>query len=255
MAIHRFENKRFIVTGAADGIGLATATRLVREGGQVALLDINDDKLQTAVTQLGEQTQAFQVDIADEASVQHAFEQAIHWLGALDGLVNAAGIVDFGHSDHYPMERWQRVIGVVLTGTFIVNKTAIPHLLETQGAVVNVGSIGGLRGKAWQAAYSAAKGGVINLTRALACEYVGRIRFNLVAPGQVNNNIATNSNVQVPPEGITDEEFLNEYGKRVMAPKGGGSNEDIAGVITFLLSDDAAYMEGSTVVVDGATLA
>ena len=255
MTVHRFDKKQFVVTGAADGIGLATATRLIQEGGQVAMLDINEDKLQAAADNLGEHAQYFCVDVAVESSVQHAFEQAIFWLGGLDGLVNAAGIVDFGHSHQYPMERWQRIIDVVLTGTFIVNKTAIPHLLKTQGAVVNVGSIGGLRGKAWQAAYSAAKGGVVNLTRALACEYVGRIRFNLVAPGQVNNNIATNSNVQVPPEGITDEEFLKEYGSRVMAPKGGGSNEDIAGVITFLLSDDAAYMEGSTVVVDGATLA
>ena len=82
---------------------------------------------------------------------------------------------------------------------------------------------------------------------------MGRIRFNTVAPGQVNNNIAINNQIQVPPDGISYDEFLSEYGKRVMAPK--GDSDDIAGVITFLLSDDAAYMEGSTVVVDGATIA
>ena len=255
MAIQRFEEKCFIVTGAADGIGLATTKRLVQEGASVAMLDLSEDKLFTAAEKLGERARAFTVDIANEVEIQNSFSSAIKWLGELNGLVNAAGIVDFGHSHEYPLERWQRVIDVVLTGTFIVNKTAIPYLLETNGAVVNVASIGGIRGKAWQAAYSAAKGGVLNLTRALACEYVGRIRFNTVAPGQVNNNIAINSKVQVPPHGITDEEFLTEYGKRVMAPKGGGSSDDIAGVITFLLSDDAAYMEVSTVVVDGATLA
>ena len=255
MTVHRFDNKRFIVTGAADGIGRATATRLIREGGQVAMLDLADAKLIEAASELEGRARAFTVDIADEAAVQAAFSSAIDWLGGLDGLVNAAGIVDFGQSHDYPIERWRRLLDVVLTGTFIVNKAAIPHLLETGGAVVNVGSIGGLRGKAWQAAYSAAKGGVANLTRALACEYVGRIRFNLVAPGQVNNNIASNNNIQVPPEGISIDDFLKEYGNRVMAPNGGGSSEDIAGVIAFLLSDDAAYMEGSTVVVDGATLA
>ena len=255
MTIHRFEKKRFIVTGAADGIGRATAARLIKEGGQVAMLDLAGDKLEAAANELGDRGRAFTVDVADEAAVQAVFTHAIDWLGGLDGLVNAAGIVDFGQSHDYPIERWRRLIDVVLTGTFIVNKTAIPHLLKTRGSVVNVGSIGGLRGKAWQAAYSAAKGGVVNLTRALACEYVGRIRFNLVAPGQVNNNIASNSLVQIPPEGVTVEAFLKEYGSRVMAPNGGGSSEDIAGVIAFLLSDDAAYMEGSTVVVDGATLA
>lgn len=255
MAIHRFEKKCFIVTGAADGIGLATTKRLIREGASVAMLDLSEDKLLSVAEELGEHARAFTADIASEEKIKQTFTAAIEWLGELNGVVNAAGIVDFGHSHEYPIERWQRVIDVVLTGTFIVNKTAIPHLLKTNGSVVNVASIGGLRGKAWQAAYSAAKGGVLNLTRALACEYVGRIRFNTVAPGQVNNNIAINSQVQVPPDGISDEEFLSEYGKRVMAPKGGGDSDDIAGVITFLLSDDAAYMEGSTVVVDGATIA
>lgn len=84
---------------------------------------------------------------------------------------------------------------------------------------------------------------------------MGRIRFNTVAPGQVNNNITSNNQLEIPPAGVTVEAFLDEYGKRVMAPKGGGSSDDIAGVITFLLSDDAGYMEGSTVVVDGATIA
>jgi NAD(P)-dependent dehydrogenase (short-subunit alcohol dehydrogenase family) len=255
MTIHRFKKKCFIVTGAADGIGLATTERLIREGASVAMLDLSEDKLLSAAEKFGEHAQAFTVDIASEEKIKQTFATAIEWLGELNGVVNAAGIVDFGHSHEYPLERWQRVIDVVLTGTFIVNKTAIPYLLKTNGAVVNVASIGGLRGKAWQAAYSAAKGGVLNLTRALACEYVGRIRFNTVAPGQVNNNIAMNSQIQVPPDGISDEEFLSEYGKRVMAPKGGGDSDDIAGVITFLLSDDAAYMEGSTVVVDRATIA
>ena len=205
MTMHRFEKKCFIVTGAADGIGLATTKRLIQEGASVAMLDLSEHKLLSAVEELGEPARAFTVDIASEVNIQTVFASATNWLGRLDGLVNAAGIVDFGHSHEYPLERWQRVIDVVLTGTFIVNKTAIPHLLKTNGAVVNVASIGGLRGKAWQAAYSAAKGGVLNLTRALACEYVGRIRFNTVAPGQVNNNIAVNSQIKVPPDGISDE--------------------------------------------------
>ncbi len=254
MTIHRFENKKFIVTGAADGIGFATAKRLHQEGAVVALCDLQQQKVLAKADELGERASAYGLDVSDEQAVTQQFADAVAQMGGLDGLVNAAGFVDFGNSHEYPLEKWRRLLDVVLTGTFITNKVAIPFLLDNQGAVVNVGSIGGLRGKAWQAAYSAAKGGVINLTRALACEYVGKIRFNTVCPGQVNNNIAVNSNIELPA-GVSDEQFIAEYSKRVMAPKGGGSSEDIAGVIAFLLSDDAVYMEGSTVVVDGATLA
>jgi len=255
MTIHRFEGRRFIVTGAADGIGLATARRLLGEGARVAMVDLALDKAEAAAAELGDSARAFGADVSSEPAVQEAFGAAIEWLGGLDGLVNSAGIVDFHVSHELPLDRWQRVIDVVLTGTFITNKTVIPHLLETSGAVVNVGSIGGLRGKAWQAAYSAAKAGVTNLTRALACEYVGRIRFNVLASGNVNNDIVGNSGTTVPPDGVTVDEFMEEYGRRVIAPKRGAEPSEIAAVIAFLLSDDASYMEGSTVVVDGATLA
>lgn len=173
-----------------------------------------------------------------------------------DGLVNAAGYTEFEHTTEYSIERWNRLIGVVLTGTFLMNRAVIPPLLasEREGVVVNVASIGGLRGKPWQAAYSAAKGGVINLTRALATEYANRIRFNAVAPGPVDNNIAANSGLEIPA-GVTAEEFLAALDRRVVPPGRHGTNEDLAGVITFLLSDDSRYVEGATIVADGGALA
>ena len=251
----RFVERRFVVTGAADGIGLATTRRLVAEGARVAMVDLNVEKARAAAAEFGEAALVYRADVSNEPDVQQAFTAAADWLGGLDGLVNSAGIVDFGITHELPIERWQRVIDVVLTGTFITNKAALPYLLESGGAVVNVGSIGGLRGKAWQAAYSAAKAGVTNLTRALACEYVGRVRFNVLAAGMVPNDIVGNSGTQVPPEGVSADEFMEEFGRRVIAPKRGADAAEMAGVITFLLSDDASYMEGSTVVVDGATLA
>lgn len=255
MTTHRFDGRRYIVTGAADGVGLATVERLVAEGGRAVMLDKAEKKLTDRAAQIGEQVLTVVADVTDEPRVQKAVAEAVDWLGGLDGFVNSAGIVDFGISHELPLDRWQRVIDTVLTGTFITNKAVIPHLLETNGAVVNVGSIGGLRGKAWQAAYSAAKGGVINLTRALACEYVGRVRFNVFAPGNIANDIVGNSGATVPPEGVTTEEFMEEYGRRVIAPKRAADPSEMAAVIAFLLSDDASYMEGSTVVADGATLA
>jgi meso-butanediol dehydrogenase/(S,S)-butanediol dehydrogenase/diacetyl reductase len=131
----------------------------------------------------------------------------------------------------------------------------LPYLLESEGAVVNVGSIGGLRGKAWQAAYSAAKAGVANLTRALACEYVGRVRFNCVAMGGIGGNITENSGASIPPDGVTMEQFFEEYRRRVIPPVRLGEAHEVAGVVAFLLSDDASFMDGSVVVADGATLA
>jgi NAD(P)-dependent dehydrogenase (short-subunit alcohol dehydrogenase family) len=253
--MQRFDSKRFIVTGAADGLGRAVCERLVQEGAQVAALDLGEEKVRSVAAALGPKVGPFACDVSDEAAVVRAFASAVDSMGGLDGLVNSAGIVDFGISHEYPLARWQRVIDVVLTGTFITNKTALPYLLESAGAVVNIGSIGGLRGKAWQAAYSAAKAGVANLTRALACEYVGRVRFNCVAVGGIGGNITENSGTSVPPEGVSMEEFMHEYGRRVIPPVRLGKAHEVAGVVAFLLSEDASFMDGSVVVADGATLA
>ncbi len=255
MTIHRFDNKRFIVTGAADGLGLATTRRLVSEGARVAMVDIAGEKVAAAAEEFGDSARSWVADISKESEVQSAFDGAIEWLGGLDGLVNCAGIVDFCITHELPLERWQRMIDVVLTGTFLTNKAAIPHLLETNGAVVNVGSIGGMAGAPWQAAYASAKAGVINLTKVLASEYVSRVRFNCLVAGNMSTDIVGNSEATLPPDGITMDEFLEEYGRRVISPNRIGEPEEMAAVAAFLLSDDASYMEGSAVVVDEATTA
>ncbi len=255
MTIHRFDDKRFIVTGAADGLGLATTRRLVSEGARVAMVDLAGEKVAAAAEEFGGSAKSWVADISSESDVESAFGSAVEWLGGLDGFVNCAGIVDFGTTHELPLERWQRVVDVVLTGTFITNKAVIPHLLETKGAVVNVGSIGGMRGAPWQAAYASAKAGVINLTKVLASEYVGRVRFNCLVAGNMSTNIVGNSGAELPPEGVTMEEFLEEYGRRVIGPNRIGEPEEMAAVAAFLLSDDASYMEGSAVVVDEAATA
>jgi NAD(P)-dependent dehydrogenase (short-subunit alcohol dehydrogenase family) len=220
------------------------------------MLDIADEKLHAAAGPLRPAAEAFAVDVADEGRVEGAVAGAVDWLGGLDGLVNAAGYTEFEHTVDYSLERWNRIIGVVLTGTFLMNRACIPALLdsEREGVVVNVASIGGMRGKPWQVGYSSAKGGVINLTRALATEYANRIRFNCVAPGPVLNDIATNSGMTMP-EGVSFEDFTAAMERRVIPPGRFGTNEDLAGVITFLLSDDSRYVEGATIVADGGALA
>ena len=160
-------------------------------------------------------------------------------------MFNCAGIGRFSHSAETPFDEWQKIIGVNLTGTFLVCQAAIPHLLDGGGSIVNIASNAGLMGQPYSAAYCASKGGVVNLTRALADEYLKRkVRVNCIAPGGIETPLQNEFTKM--PEGVSWKEF-----RKVMTPLGNSQPEEIANIAIFVASDACRYMTGSIVSVDG----
>jgi NAD(P)-dependent dehydrogenase (short-subunit alcohol dehydrogenase family) len=184
----RLSGKAVIVTGAASGIGRATALRLAFEGAVVAGVDLAADAVeQTAasIKEAGGQALAYACDVADPDSVRATVARAVADLGGrVDVLCNIAGIGKFAHSHTQPLAEWDKILAVNLTGTFVMCQAVLPYLLEQgSGTILNTASTAGIMGQPYSAAYCASKGGVVLLTKALAAEYVERgIRVNAVAP-------------------------------------------------------------------------
>jgi NAD(P)-dependent dehydrogenase (short-subunit alcohol dehydrogenase family) len=247
----RFTDRVAIVTGAGSGLGRATARRFAEEGASVAAVDLATDAAEKVVAEIAEaggRARAVTADVSDPASVRAAVDEVAAGLGRPQVLVNSAGIGGFNHSTEESFERWSAIIGVNLTGTFLMCQAALPHLLDGGGAVVNVASNAGLMGQPYSAAYCASKGGVVNLTRALAVEYVKRgVRVNAVAPGGMNTPMVAGFTM---PEGVELKEFA-----KVISPLGYAEPEELAGLIAFVASDDARYMAGSIVSMDGGITA
>jgi NAD(P)-dependent dehydrogenase (short-subunit alcohol dehydrogenase family) len=247
----RFTGRVAIVTGGGSGLGRATAHRLASEGAQVAVLDLAHDAAEKVVAEIAETggaARAVAVDVSDPRSVRTAVDDVATTLGRPQILVNSAGIGGFAHTVEETFERWSAILGVNLNGTFLMCQATLPHLLDGGGAIVNVASNAGLMGTAYSAAYCASKGGVVNLTRALALEYVKEgVRVNAVAPGGMNTPMIAGFSM---PEGVSLKEFA-----RVTSPLGYSEPEEIAGLIAWIASDDARYMVGSIVSMDGGITA
>lgn len=251
--IRRFDGKVAIVTGAANGIGAATARRLASEGCHLTISDVDEAGLAETLADirvtLGDDDAAISVrsDISDEASVQDLFREAIGHHQRLDVVANIAGVIGTAETHLETLEQWNRIIGVNLTGYFLMCREAIPHLLETGGNIVNTASTASLSGHPWFTAYGASKGGVLMLTQSLAMEYAKRgLRVNAVAPG----GIATDMTQVDLPDNV-DFDILAR-----MTPIGPfGAPDTVADAIAFLASNDARYVNGACLRVDGATLA
>ena len=236
-----------LVTGAGSGIGRATVHRLVDEGATVLAADLSEEGLATTAKDAGrpEAVTAFVGDVSSPQLGPAAVAAALA-LGPLRLVVNSAGILRFEHSHDVTPASWQRILDVNLTGTFLVCQAAIPALLETKGAIVNVASTAALAAHPWAAAYSASKGGVLALTRTLAIEYAKQgLRVNAVCPGSIDTPITDAFSL---PEGA-DPKLLH----RIMSPVGMGSPDVVAAAIAYLGSDDAVHVNGADLRIDGGT--
>lgn len=246
--MQRFTGKTVVVTGAASGIGLGIAERFSSEGANVVMADQHQDKLEAAAARLpGERTLALKVDVADAPEMERLVAAAVERFGALDVMCNNAGIATEGDAVELSLDDWNKTIATDLSGVFHGCRAALPELLKTRGCIVNTASVSGL-GADWRmTAYNAAKGGVVNLTRAIALDFGARgVRANAVCPSLTRTGMTEDM--------IGDEALLAKFRERM--PLGRVAEPaDIAAVVAFLASDDARFVNGANLPVDGGVMA
>ena len=234
--------KTALITGAARGIGLATATGLINQGWRVALLDRDAEALLSETAKISDAT-AIVCDVSDPKQVEQAQAQTLAEFGSLDALVNNAGVADFGPIEGTTFERWRRVMETNLDGPFLMTQAFTPLLSQDGGgAVVNVTSISGLRASTLRVAYGTSKAALAHLTLQQAVELGEKgIRVNAVAPGPVDTKLALAVHTPDIRAAYHDTIPLNRYGQE----------KEIAAVIAFLLSDAASFVTGQIIAADG----
>ncbi len=244
---HRFAGKVAVVTGAGSGIGRAVAHRLAQEGAVVAALDVAADNLAATVAAIGAAggaATAFHCDVTSEPSVGEVVASLAEQLGAPTVVCNVAGIGGFFNTVDMPLDRWEKILAVNLTGPFLVCRATLPHLVEHGGSIVNVASNTALMGQPYSAAYCASKAGLLMFSKALAAEYLARgVRVNVVAPGGVDTPLMGSFEL---PEGANTKVLA-----RMMTPLGFSTPAEIAASVAFIASDESSYTTGAVLSVDG----
>lgn len=254
---NRLDGHRTIVTGAGSGIGQATVLRLLAEGAAVVGADVVADALEKTKAQDSRLTTVV-MDVGDEQSVIDGVHSAVDTLGGLDSVVNAAGILRAAHTHEMTLQAWNQIIGVNLTGTFLVVRETLPALLENaRSTVVNFSSTSAAFAHPYMAAYAASKGGIQSFTHAIALEYGKRgLRAVCVAPGSIKSGITDATAGYLPP----DSDWSLLAGLSPILPttlesSGAGMADPsaVAGVIAMLVSDDGAFISGTEIRIDGGT--
>ena len=247
--MQRFKNKIVVITGAGSGIGRSTALRLDSEGAEILLIDKNQEDLSATKQMLNNNNSSEHVvDISSIISTKKFFDDLEKNYKRLDALINIAGILRFDNSHEVEIENWNQILEVNLTGTFFMCRYALPLLLESKGAIVNVSSTAALGAHAWTAAYSASKGGISAFSKTLAVEYgMKGLNINCVCPASIETPMSSSP---LMPKDI-DTRLL----KKIMPLDGvNRSPDDIASSIAFLASDDAIHINGIDLRVDGGLL-
>jgi 3-oxoacyl-[acyl-carrier protein] reductase len=246
----RLENKKSIITGSARGIGKAIARKFLQEGARVFLVDIHQERLaktKEELTPLGE-VHTFAADVSQKAQVQNLMKAVLKTWDAIDVLVNNAGIAIVENFLDLREENWDRTLDVNLKSMFLVSQLVSKEMVKRGqgGAMVNMASTNGLLGEAGLAHYNASKAGVILLTKTLAIELAPyNIRVNCVCPGFIKTELAG--------EAGYDEAFIAEYVKKIPLNRH-GKPEEVANVFAFLASDEASFITGASMVIDGGQI-
>ena len=248
-----------VVTGAAQGIGKGIASRLLREGARVAIMDLNGDGASQAAEEIGDGKNAFgiQANVTDEDQVAAAMKEAKERLGKIDLLVNNAGVLKSHFIGDFPKTDWDLVLNVNLTGAFLCIKHAAPYMIEQKsGSIVVIGSRSGKKGGLWNHAYVASKFGVIGLVQCVALDLAQHgIRANVICPGNVMETPLWDKLDKQYAEklNMTPEQVREHYKKRV--PLGRDCRvDDVANLVCFLASDQSSYMTGQAINVTGGEI-
>jgi len=250
----RFKNKNVMITGAASGIGRAAALRIASENGNVALLDLNIDKLKQVASEIRKKYNVnvvyAQCNIAEFEQTREVIDKLSQDIGGLHSLSHNAGILRCYNTHEMTLDEWNEIISVNLTGTFNVNRHALPHLLKNKCSyLVNTSSIAAEYRHPWMSAYSATKGAIKSFTKSLFIEYcLQGLHANCVMPGSIESDLGSAFRI---PEGANPDliKTLIPFGESKMV-----SADHVAGAIALLVSDDAFHINGTEITVDGGKI-
>lgn len=248
--MNRFHDKVALITGAGSGIGRATALRMAAEGASLVLADINSAGIDETAAAVPNETAILKLalDVGESSSCNAAVSACEAEFGRLDVLCNIAGIALCEHMTDISDEQWQRMIGINLNGVFFMCRAAMPLLIQSQGNIINMSSSAGLIGQAYNSAYCATKAGVLMFSKALAIEYSGQgVRVNAVCPGMVKTPLVANFS---GPDDMNPELF-----GRLMPLLEGAEPEEIAAAVCYLASEEARFVSGAALPIDGAQTA
>jgi meso-butanediol dehydrogenase/(S,S)-butanediol dehydrogenase/diacetyl reductase len=247
----RLDGKVAFVTGAAGGIGRATAIRLASEGASVYIVDVAADGLEETVKlceETGSAVASAPCDVTDEEEIRSNIAACVARFGRLDTLCNIAGILLLDHFANITADQFRRVLEVNLVGTFVLSQAALPHLIESKGSIINTSSTSALAGMPYGAAYGTSKGGVSALTRTLAVEFGKQgVRCNAVNPGSILTAMAG-------PDVVPDDADPRLLVRAMPLDRARGP-EVVAATIAMLASEDGIHINGEEIRVDGGTLA